>query len=617
MQKNQDPNSPTKDENTSFEVETPPAALPKEESPTQPTVLEKLKNFLRKFLRNKKLVIVVLTLMVLGVGSGVYWFMTQQSKKQVTTTQQAQNYNVQSSAIPKTQLQPATIINGNTYFDVPKKLDNLNFFKNTAIYSEVKASDITYYQVGTTKDNKKILIVVVPGGIDSFILFALGNADGTYDILAQMDSFIADNQESYKKSLADNVKINLTFGLNDAPFPIEVTINGQKLKSTWENPSMANSIFMEKGLSSIRGSFYGEVKNGLPQKVADKDGLSYYRVVVKDESTFQVIEVYATLNQLFSMGYNPAGEIAAAKDNLAASWSSGEKNSSKYFSGGQGCGSRGYVTGKNISKSNLIAVGKSPKGQTLYQLSTSSALAQELFSKDYLNGDNLSDDSLKNLNIQQMTDKHAYFLAENGFNEYQLFQREDMFVRGGCDKPVIYLYPEKPTNTSVQVGADVTKSEPLYPKGGWQNVIAYPDGSLKYEGTTYKSLFWEGYGIGAYPEINSGTIVRSSAAVNVIRTQLAQQGLNQNEISDFMAFWTPKLPNDKPYIRITWFNTGQLNQLAPLAINPSPRTTIRVFMDFEGLDRPYSLHSQKLLAPKRVGFTLVEWGGLLRNGLSN
>ena len=67
-----------------------------------------------------------------------------------------------------------------------------------------------------------------------------------------------------------------------------------------------------------------------------------------------------------------------------------------------------------------------------------------------------------------------------------------------------------------------------------------------------------------------------------------------------------------PYVRVTWFGKSQMDQLAPLIIIPKPDTVIRIFMDFEGLERPISIPPQRLGAPTRRGFTVVEWGGLLR-----
>jgi len=77
-----------------------------------------------------------------------------------------------------------------------------------------------------------------------------------------------------------------------------------------------------------------------------------------------------------------------------------------------------------------------------------------------------------------------------------------------------------------------------------------------------------------------------------------------------MEYRLPKLPQS-PYVQLTWLGTADMDQLAPLKVSPKPDTSIRIFLDFVGLERPVSLIPQKLSAPERRGFTLVEWGGLL------
>ena len=109
---------------------------------------------------------------------------------------------------------------------------------------------------------------------------------------------------------------------------------------------------------------------------------------------------------------------------------------------------------------------------------------------------------------------------------------------------------------------------------------------------------------------NYGFVVAQKDLISVLNSQLRDLGLNAKESADFMEFWTDKLPTT-PYVRLTWLGPAQMNQLAPLSVSPKPDTSIRIFLDFAGLDKPIKLIPQKLSAQPRRGFTLVEWGGLL------
>jgi len=582
--------------------------------------------FFGKIRHDKKLLILSILLLVVLIGAASYGVYRHYHATKPTKTV--------SKSQAAAKLPPASTLKSNQYLDSPKQLSGISIFKNTDIFGQtcsgfdtttnkatdcgpsVALSDINYYQIGTTIDGSKIIIIYVPDGEGTLALFALGSSDGTYKLLAQMDDWLVSQKDAVAGSLSSNVSIDLTSKLEDVTFPGSATVKGQKLTNDFgtagQSTSEANAAFMQNGLVSIRGVFYGDVKDpSTIHKLADVDGLTYYEVIAKPGSAFNVVEIYATYKNLFSVSYKLAGELSSTTDNLPITWTSGEDNSNKYFSGGQGCGSRGYVIGNGLGTTDLIKVGVSKQGQGIYQVAAGSDLAQAIF-EDYGTGDALQDSSLKNLSLQQITDKHSYILAQNSFNEYVVFQRDDMFIRGGCGKPVIYLYPAKNTNVSVKVGATITKSDPTYGTNGWQNVLAHPNGQLTYQNRVYSSLFWEGYGLGAYPQITNGTIVPTDQAIKTVRLQLAEQGFKTTEINDFMAFWGPKLASvDKPYIRLSWLDTGQMNGLAPLNISPRPQTLIRTFLDFEGLNQPYSLAPEQFSAPVRQGFTVVEWGGLL------
>ena len=156
----------------------------------------------------------------------------------------------------------------------------------------------------------------------------------------------------------------------------------------------------------------------------------------------------------------------------------------------------------------------------------------------------------------------------------------------------------------------MSKTEPEYPANGW-TVNAKPNGELNSNGQTYPYLFWEGKGLGVYPDYHDrGFIVAQSDLVSAIRSQLAKQGLNSKEIADFMDFWQARLPQT-PYVRLTWLNTSDMDKLAPLTVSPRPNSTLRIFLEFEGLQNPIALKPQTFYKASRDGFTLVEWGGLL------
>ena len=47
----------------------------------------------------------------------------------------------------------------------------------------------------------------------------------------------------------------------------------------------------------------------------------------------------------------------------------------------------------------------------------------------------------------------------------------------------------------------------------------------------------------------------------------------------------------------------------PLTITPEPDTTIRVLMEYKGLENSIKVEEQSLETPGRKGLVAVEWGG--------
>lgn len=181
-------------------------------------------------------------------------------------------------------------------------------------------------------------------------------------------------------------------------------------------------------------------------------------------------------------------------------------------------------------------------------------------------------------------------------------------VNNTSAKPVIYLYPEEETQVCVKLDYDgtLTSTYPAY-DGGW-TVKAAPDGTLTdpETGRSYYCLFWEGVTHREY-DFAQGFCVAGEDTAAFLEGALAQLGLTQREANEFIIYWLPKL-EENPYNLLS-FQTTAYTDGAELTIDPAPDTLIRVFLAWKGLEKPVEIAPQNLTAPRRTGFTVVEWGG--------
>lgn len=180
----------------------------------------------------------------------------------------------------------------------------------------------------------------------------------------------------------------------------------------------------------------------------------------------------------------------------------------------------------------------------------------------------------------------------------------------GLAKPIIYLYPESPTEVTVKLGyADnITVSYPKY-NDGWQ-VLASPDGNLVDLNTNRDlySLYYEGVSKITFEVEDEGFVVKGEDVASFLEEKLEILGLNARESEEFIIYWLPILEeNEYNYIRFATME--EINESMPLSISPEPDTIIRVLMTFKGLSKPIEVEEQILTTPIREGFVAVEWGG--------
>ncbi len=179
-------------------------------------------------------------------------------------------------------------------------------------------------------------------------------------------------------------------------------------------------------------------------------------------------------------------------------------------------------------------------------------------------------------------------------------------------KPVIYVYPEKPTkiNLSLNVKGKMTYSYPLY-QNGW-SFTAKPSGNIECKNRNYNYLFWEGeQDLSNLPlDTRQGFFVSSDTLTFFFENTLAKAGLNAKETQDFITYWVPKMQkNEYNYVRFI-FNKDY-DHFATITIDPKPDNLIRVFMLWQEMakDNHSNIRPQVFPPFSRKGYTIIEWGG--------
>jgi hypothetical protein len=233
--------------------------------------------------------------------------------------------------------------------------------------------------------------------------------------------------------------------------------------------------------------------------------------------------------------------------------------------------------------------------------------------------------------------RHPILLMKDFWGRWIALGEYDIKLMAGCGKPVVYLYPTKPTDVTVSFLApmQLDTTIPVY-QNGWY-VKAYPDGSLvdlqpevtdcskidtSKKGSEYAKescvknnypyLYWSGSSLAKkYVSPSEGWIVSRGTLQESLSSKLDEIGFSPKEKQDMLSYWVPTmLEKNAPYYRFAFLQTKQLNALFPMAVNPNPTSIYRYFLDWSPIAFTYDLKPQQLEHIERNGFTLVEWGGL-------
>jgi len=188
-------------------------------------------------------------------------------------------------------------------------------------------------------------------------------------------------------------------------------------------------------------------------------------------------------------------------------------------------------------------------------------------------------------------------------------------------KPAIYLYPQEDTYISIELEIDgqLTQTIPFY-DDGWY-VLGTPNGDIfdmrdgYIQDNPYDYLFWEAETDLSKLELpDQGWIVSKGNLEGWFSANLPLLGLNEKEKAQFMEYWLERL-SESAYYELKLLSSEFLAEHATLIITPQPDTLIRVIFFFRPLDEPMdeanALDPPVIDTPKREGFVVLEWGGIL------
>ncbi len=546
--------------------------------------------------RSKKRLALIVLIAILLFGAATVGYLMGKNNPPVTTTKPTTSSRTQKTDAPDTVtvggdpilrkvMKPTT---GEVWYKEPKSLPSQGF----VAAEEVEKVD--YYEVGTRGENTIILGVLQWPLNQSPELFER-STDGAVRHIARPSSQASyDSSYDYQPgTFVSTVSKDTTTKYDSLSYPKSLKLaSGEEIKADIPMLGRPMSDDMYKDVKVIPlNTFGGSKLVRLERRYSDTQLTAIHYVMqtpLRTEITLNYFPIDTTLQGVtFQNGISSDDGVNTIV---------------------RGCGAGGGVSrADNVSSDQFVETGKTASGAQLYTFKNPHATIIQKAYEEYV-AYYKEDLSQTTLSKEEFIQQHGVLAYKTKDGEWLIFTRNSLSPSYGCAKPVVYLYPTVTQRVAVQVSADVKKSEPTYPSGGWV-VTAQPNGTISYDGKNYDSLFWEGPGTGTYPAITSGIVVKREKALETIKKQLKQQGLTPKEQTDFINFWQDKIPR-KPFVRLTWLVTAQMEQLAPLRITPEPDSMKRIFLDMAGLDRMIKIPAQKLTGFERKGFTVVEWGGL-------
>lgn len=568
---------------------------------------------------NKKIIIVsvsIVILIFLYINISVYF-----SNKKVPTIENETTYSpVQEQNTSDSTQESSNTIESEKSLKIKNapKLDAVFYDAQPIVFQDILftsnpnlfLSDMKFYSIGKVvsgefKDAEVILLTARPEGpsmYDSFIyLLKFGN---NYEFLALNSDFSFKNE--YDTDNPNYFKSNVT-EIKDLALDIVLpTIIKDSEGSEYKKDEYVNLFFNPDGLSV---AFVDKTLGNVYYK---KSSTKLENTTIYDRGGFYVKGKGGILSVYEALYPSKVGSSEKNVPNITLFDKNITLDSNYKYVDFGGCGARNYVSLPDVKESELNIVGKVNSDDS--DIYTFKDLNHPILKDLYQIGaqEYTIDGPKPKLSYDEYIKKFPVFFWKDKFGRLIKFQNEIFVPLAECGKPVIYLYPKKTTDVRVEVApkGGFTKTIPKYNQG-W-DVVATPESVItdKSSGLNYPYLFWEGRG-GIYETPTQGFVVEKENVEKFLNEKLEKLGLIKKERDDFIEFWLPKM-QEAPFYFVTFLGNREIDNLAPLNISPKPDSIIRILMDFKPLEEKINVESYEIRTPKRTGFTVVEWGGVLR-----
>lgn len=186
----------------------------------------------------------------------------------------------------------------------------------------------------------------------------------------------------------------------------------------------------------------------------------------------------------------------------------------------------------------------------------------------------------------------------------------DYYLGIADSSPLIYLYPQNPLSISVNINSPIISSKLSLYNNFW-SVSASPDGTLiTLDGKKYPYIPYE-FLRNDFKKPEKGIVIEGSKLEDYLRKDLWKKlGLKENEIGDYWIDAKPRIPKANYYF-VSLIDRSEIDRVLPMEVNPKPDTIIRNMTYILPLSAPFTLQpleEEKLIAPQRNGFTVLENG---------